>query len=296
MAAQLEKLLNFEAPRRQPGQREVAHRMLCMDCFSGYAVGFHLPTLEGIRSIVDAAEDASNGGLATILELGAGQGFTARALKLASPTTTVIATDPFRTHGTEGRKRHHPVEPLDAMAAIAKYATANMCYLFVWPNYDDLWSGEALQRIVEIATPLTHVVHVGDMEPGGFTGSPLFHDLLEEHFELVKTAPTAEWPYREDIVAVYKFKAPANSRVAVPEFEAPTSALPPNSNGWMPVVISGRPFSGPIADYRRELDALVKPSKPAEDASDAELRCYHLTKAAYDLEVASARRRHGMGE
>ena len=62
------------------------------------------------------------------------------------------------------------------------------------------------------------------------------------------------------------------------------------------MVISGGPFSGQIADYRRELDALVKPSKPAEDASDAELRCYHLTKAAYDLQVASAHRSHGMGE
>ena len=59
-------------------------------------------------------------------------------------------------------------------------------------------------------------------------------------------------------------------------------------------VISGRPFSGPIADYRRELDALVKPSKPGEDASSAEVRCYHLAKAAYDVQAEDARRRHGL--
>ena len=215
MDAQLKSLLSFPVPPREPGDTDRIYRMLLGDVLRVRGVGFHLPTEKGIWAIVVAAELASNGAPAAILELGAGCGFTAHALKVASPETLVIATDPFLTHDTENTTRHHSVERLDAVAAIAKYATADMCFLFVYPNFDDPWSGEALQRIVEIATPFTHVVHVGDIQPGGFTGSLLFHELLEEHFELVATAPTAKWPYREDIVAVYKFKAP-------------TSTAPPN--------------------------------------------------------------------
>lgn len=277
MSARLETMIRFPVPPREPGDTEASYRMLLMEVHMKRGVGFHLPTEKGIWAIVVAAELASNGAPATILSLGSGQAFTEACLKVASPETVVIATDPFLTHGTEEGTRHHPVERLDAMAAIRKYARANMLFLFVWPNYDDPWSGEALQRIVEIATPFTHVVHVGDIQPGGFTGSALFHELLEEHFELVATAPTAKWPYREDIVAVYKFKAPKAVLMAPIKY-----------------VISGRPFSGPIADYRRELDALVKPSKPGKDASSAEVRCCHLAKAAYDVQAEDARRRHGL--
>jgi hypothetical protein len=203
----LSKELRYEAPKREPGEPEVVHRMRCMDAFELLNKGFHLPTPKGIKAIVEATLKASDGKPPYLLGLGSGQAFTESVVARLCPYITVEATDPFLTHGTGSQKSHMPVMVMTAMEAIELRlkGNPNTCILFSWPNYDDPWSGEALQRIVGFATRATHVVHIGDITPGGFTGSPLFHELLEKHFEFVKTAPAANWPYREDVVAVFRF-------------------------------------------------------------------------------------------
>ena len=203
----LSKELRVEAPERKPGEREVMHRMRCIDAVDRLNRGFHMPTLEGIKAIVEATLKASDGKPPYLLGLGSGVAYPESLAARLCPDITVEATDPFLTHGTGLRKRHMPVMVITAMEAIELRlkGNPNTCILISWPNYDDPWSGEALQRIVGFATRATHVVYIGDMNVGGFTGSPLFHELLQKHFELVKTAPAANWPYREDVLAVFRF-------------------------------------------------------------------------------------------
>jgi hypothetical protein len=207
--ALLTKCLTFNPPERKSGEKEVAYRLRCMDALGAYDVGFHLPTAEGIVAIANAAlAAAADGSEPCLVGLGSGRAFPERIVHDFYPNIAVYATDPFLTHDTGAEKKYMPVMVLTAMEAFELLVknNPNIAVLFVFPNYDDPWSGEVLRRIVEIATTATRVVHVGDTTPGGFTGSALFHELLESHFECVETAGPASWPFREDVVAVYKFK------------------------------------------------------------------------------------------
>lgn len=148
-----------------------------------YAVNFFgwaVPTAEAIAAIAALKQP--------IADLGAGRGYWAWLLRRAG--VEVAAFEPssytFRWAETTRRKpdgwRH-------------RYAL-----LFVWPSYEDPWSGKLLAKYKGDT-----VIHVGEGN-GGCTGNKRFHALLERHYEEAETVEIPQWWGIHDYLSIWRRK------------------------------------------------------------------------------------------
>lgn len=173
-------------------------------------MGFHFPFLKGIHGITDVVPKCyPEGETGPLLCVGSGKALTEYLVSLTG--TEVIATDPCVSHGseillTDETKSFMRVKILTAIKAIEQHPEAN-CFMTVWPSYDEKWTGEFVEKIIEKKNPLTRIIHIGEGE-GGCTGDHKFHELLSEHFKLESEIWGNTWVGLHDYVQIWGPKTP----------------------------------------------------------------------------------------
>ena len=128
------------------------------------------------------------------LEVGAGHGLITH--ELTKRNIDAVATDPnFPEQSRYGF--HHPLSPiikLDAVAAVTQFHRP--CLIWSWPEAEP-YTAHALS-----AFQGDHFIYVGESDDG-CTGSPEFHQILNEQFRIEDTFAIPQYPDRHD--RVYHF-------------------------------------------------------------------------------------------
>ena len=151
-----------------------------------------------------------------ILEIGAGLGYLANAIKLANSTRSIPfwpCKDRFTyvttNFGIRGWKTGSNIENIDALEAVKKYS-AN-CLICSWPEQGQNWSTLALVGFREraaIESKVIYFIYIG--ETRGFScGSECLFEELEENWVLkfsdITWGKLHSWPTIHDEIQVYKF-------------------------------------------------------------------------------------------
>ena len=174
--------------------REIGRRRRFMKRYS-----WAVPTPTAIGQVGDFVGDRH------LLEIGAGNGLWAHLLSAYG--VSVTATDDYswaapppgvKTRVPSGFPvepgRIFPVEQVDALAAVKKYAD-HQALLLCWPPYDKPMAFRALT-----AFQGDGVVYVGD---AGCSADESFHDELKRHWQLHDVVQIPTWPGIHDAVYLY---------------------------------------------------------------------------------------------
>ena len=152
------------------------------------ASGFAVITSEAIQWMQNIIQDMR------CLEVGAGHGLITQ--ELTKRGCDVIATDPhFPEQSRYGfRNPLSPITKLDAVSAITKLPRP--CLIWSWPEPEP-YTADALS-----AFKGNHFIYVGESDDG-CTGSPEFHEILNEDFRIEDTFSIPQYPNIHD--RVYHF-------------------------------------------------------------------------------------------
>jgi len=116
----------------------------------------------------------------TVLEVCAGKGFISKCLKdrgIEIITTDNMSWVDSRNDYEDWRETFVPIEKIDAVEAVKKYADQIDYVLMSWPNYDEPIGADVLQACIDHCIPL---VYIGE-DMGGCTADDRFFDLITEH-------------------------------------------------------------------------------------------------------------------
>ena len=115
-------------------------------------------------------------------------------LFIQSRGVDVVATD------TKPCSTYHPVEEMDAIEAVKKYADHN-CLMMSWPAYDDPMAYSCLKEFTG-----NKLVYIGEDEYG-CTGDGAFHELLKEEWKKVDVVFIRQFPGIHDALFFYTRKS-----------------------------------------------------------------------------------------
>ena len=173
------KVTNCRAQRKLYAQ-DILHDLMELHI---KCAGFAVITTGAIRWMQNIIQDLP------CLEVGAGHGLiTHELMKL---NVDAIATDPhFPDESRYGfRNPLSPITKLDAVSAVQQLPRP--CLIWSWPETEP-YTAEALN-----AFQGQHLIYVGEAEHGS-TGSPQFHQILQQRFRVADTFAIPQYPHQHD--------------------------------------------------------------------------------------------------
>lgn len=144
------------------------------------AYSWAVPTNDVIQKICEYGYQYGH-----LVEVASGSGYWMRLIRAANHRNkfTTLATDnsPWdkKNHYGEVDKLYTEVEKLDAIDAARLAAQRGAILLTVWPNYNDLWTGQMISEYMVHGGKC--VIYIGEGS-GGCTGSDWMHWLLNNYF------------------------------------------------------------------------------------------------------------------
>ena len=110
---------------------------------------------------------------------------------------SIIPTDPFLSHGSNGENNFTAVEELSAEQAIEKYQDANVL-MILWPSFNDDFAVNALRNFTG-----NKLVFIGEGQ-GGCTADYAFYDELSENWENCNHICLPNWEGIHDYCSFYQ--------------------------------------------------------------------------------------------
>ena len=171
-------------PTKEDIMRTVGNRCGCLDinafrCKDLYnsKFGFALLSQETVNDMAKFFDGC------TVLEVGAGSGFLAKAISDANISIKMIATDSGEWENSckdEWKKHFSDVLIMDGIDAISAFADNIDYVLMSWPPYDESMAYEILNKCIEVNKPL---VYIGEWECG-CNGDNEFFELINKECDV----------------------------------------------------------------------------------------------------------------
>ena len=187
-AQSLEAVLSFVKRMGPNPEDSFMKKMYKRNIFTN-ALSWAVPTEECLDAISAFVQSD------TIIEVGCGAGFWASLLSLKG--VSIIPTDPFLSHGSNGENNFTAVEELSAEQAIEKYQDANVL-MILWPSYNDDFAVNALRNFTG-----NKIVFIGEGQ-GGCTADDDFYDELSENWEDCNGISLPNWEGIHDYCSFYQ--------------------------------------------------------------------------------------------
>lgn len=160
---------------------------------------FAVPSDDAIRALL---------GLGPIFDPMAGTGYWAHVLEKAGADVVAYDIDPYRPYKPETGERLElgrwcEVKQGDCEQVAESHGDRAM--LLVWPPYHNDAGERALKGHQRSGG--TVVAYVGE-EEHGCTGTPAFHEMLAEQYELVQRVGVKKWESIWDALFIYRLREP----------------------------------------------------------------------------------------
>lgn len=130
-----------------------------------------------------------------VVEIGAGSGYWTYLLRQAGVDVAAYDPEPGGGQAEWAARQWTPVSAGDHRAVDAH---PDRTLLMCWPEYDALWTADAIDRYSG-----DRVVMIGE-GPYGCTGHDRMHELLEERFERVGVVHIPTWATIHDDVEIWQ--------------------------------------------------------------------------------------------
>jgi hypothetical protein len=132
-----------------------------------------------------------------IIELGAGTGYWANLVTIRGGRVEAYDKFPSRNE-YKFEKRHYKIQEGDE--AVLESYDSSYTLLLCWPCYDTPFAFNALSRFTG-----NTLIYVGEGH-GGCCGDNLFHETLDNCWDLTHRVEIPRWPFIHDSVYMYRRK------------------------------------------------------------------------------------------